>query len=173
MLGLPSGNRGLMSFLMHSAPPVSYHVGRSALHGVILLLLWLCALVLMLAWYGVSGDLAWPLWLDVGVLAGTGAAAWWSWVKMPEGRVGWTGQSWTWSPVDGRSMEGRMQVRLDWQRGMLLRFEGATHASHWVWVERQSQPSRWLGLRRAVYSPARMSTSLPKGALPPDTASQP
>ncbi|WP_147911707.1 hypothetical protein [Ottowia flava] len=48
---------------------------------------------------------------------------------------------------------GRMDVRLDLQRSLLLRWraQGARRAQ-WLWVERAADPTRWHLLRCALYS---------------------
>lgn len=48
------------------------------------------------------------------------------------------------------------EVRLDWQHGMLLEIKGRDGAGIWAIAARSGAPLKWLDLRRAVYSRARL-----------------
>jgi hypothetical protein len=138
---------------MHSAPAVTYPAGRA--HGArwLLLAIWLVgAISAALAVAGHDGvaarDGAWlaNVWL-------AGAVAW-RWGGHREvGQVRFDGQYWSWS---GRAMLGaaRAHVGLDLQSLMLVRLTEPERPRQWLWLERRSDPLRWVDLRRAVYSRA-------------------
>jgi hypothetical protein len=113
------------------------------------------------AWRGSSIDPR--VWLAV--LAG--ALLWLAWAlrlwwNMPTGQLRWDAQApgvqglevgaWFWiggvstvpQPVAG------LAPSLDLQRLILLRLRAAPGAPRWVWVQRSSDPARWLDLRRAL-----------------------
>jgi len=135
---------------MHSAPSVTYPVGRSPFAGLLLLAIWLAAAAAIGFWW--AGTAGWrPLaaalaWLASGVWA---AAQWW---RSATGNVAWDGESWNWTATQGAD-SGRLEVSLDLQRSMLVRWAGKGDAQ-WFWLERARRAERWDDLRRAVYSRA-------------------
>jgi toxin CptA len=136
---------------MHSAPSVTYPVGRSRFAAALLLLLWLLGGGAIAFWgnetHASGGRLAiaTAVWIAAGVFAGI---HWW---RSPTGTVVWDGESWNWSGWGADT--GALQVNLDLQRFMLIRCAGSREA-YWFWLERASRPERWDDLRRAVYSRA-------------------
>jgi toxin CptA len=148
---------------MHSAPSVTYPVGRSPFAGVLLLVIWLAAAAAIAFWWNhASGwrlGAAALLWLASGLLA---ARHWW---RSPAGAVAWDGDSWNWAGGDGPD-NGMLEVSLDLQRSMLVRWAGEG-ASRWFWLQRASRTERWDDLRRAVYS--RAAASAPQDAKRPLT----
>jgi hypothetical protein len=70
------------------------------------------------------------------------------------------GQAWTLGQT-AKSFSGPLalsvppEVLLDLQAHLWLRVVPIGHACQWLWLERSSQPERWMDLRRAVYSRAR------------------
>lgn len=148
---------------MHSAPSVSYPVGRSRLAATVLLLLWLLGGVVTALWWFQAPSQAWWLegrWLAV---AAVGAVAAWSWWQGPSGILAWDGETWTWSG-DRPDHTGMLEVSLDLQHWLLLRWT-CGNASRWLWLERAGRAESWDDLRRAVYSRARIE-ALPE-ARPP------
>ena len=135
---------------MHSAPSVTYPVGRSPFAGALLLIIWLAAAAALGVWWAEASGwrlaAAALLWLATGVWAAT---RWWC---SPTGTVAWDGERWNWSAGRG-SDSGMLEVSLDLQRSMLVRSAGQG-APHWFWLERASRAERWDDLRRAVYSRA-------------------
>lgn len=161
---------------MRNAPSVSYPVGRSflrtLLHGLVLASVWLvCG-----AWglFARSDDLGrWTVGLAC-LLATAGLL--WAGLRPARGRVRWDGQHWFWSdarPAAAEDLRGRVSVRLDWQRGMLLEFrpvagvepnpsdEPSAHrqsvwpgSARWFWVEQDQAPMYWNALRRAAWADA-------------------
>lgn len=137
---------------MHSAPAVSYPVGRSYFQACLLTTLALLTALVMVVWVFQSAlpDLrhvaAALLWLLT--------AAWstWQWLQTPSGSLAWDGRCWTWS--DARSTQAvQLAVVLDMQSCLLLRLHVlADQCTVWVWPERRSAWVRWQALRRAVFS---------------------
>ena len=135
---------------MHSAPSVSYPVGRSRFALLLVVLAWLA---------GAAGIVAWRLQVPAsllhslavaGVAVAGGAIAWRGWARSPTGMLSWDGTAWTWSAPAGAE-PGSVQAVLDIQRVMLLRWQ-AGRTTRWLWLERAMQPPSWDDLRRAVYS---------------------
>ncbi|HWI77834.1 MAG TPA: hypothetical protein VNS31_01465 [Ramlibacter sp.] len=135
---------------MHSAPSVTYPVGRSPVAGALLLAIWLAAAAAIGFWW--SGASGWRpiaaalLWLASGMWA---ARQWW---RSPGGAVAWDGEVWNWTAGEAAD-SGMLEVSLDLQRSMLVRCAG-NGPSKWFWLERASRAQQWDDLRRAVYSRA-------------------
>ena len=148
---------------MHSAPSVTYPVGRSRFAAALLLLLWLAAAAALGLWWAGSPAPGWRLgaaallWLATGLWA---ALHWW---RSPAGLVAWDGENWNWTVGQGAD-PGMLEVSLDLQRSILVRWAGR-RASHWFWLERASRAERWDDLRRAVYS--RATPGAPQHAQAP------
>jgi hypothetical protein len=150
---------------MHSAPAVTYPVGRSPLAGALLLLIWLAAAGAIGMWWAEASGwrvaAAALLWLGSGLWAGR---QWW---RSSTGALTWDGEGWIWATSEGGE-SGRLEVSLDFQRCMLLRWAGKG-ARRWFWLERASRTQRWDDLRRAVYSraaPEATADSQRAGAKP-------
>jgi len=147
---------------MHSAPSVTYPVGRSRFAGAILLGIWLLAAGAAALWWARAPE-GWRLGALAAGLAASGGLAARSWLNAPRGTLGWDGEAWTWSrQLDDRANE--VFVGLDLQAWLLLRWT-AGGTSHWLWLDRASRTDRWDDLRRAVYSRARPQA--PQQARPP------
>jgi hypothetical protein len=135
---------------MHSAPSVTYPMGRSPFAGALLLVIWLAAAAAIGFWWPQASGwrlaMAALLWLSTGMWA---AVQWW---RSPTGAVVWDGETWSWS-AGQTSDSGALEVSLDFPRSMLVRSAGK-RASRWFWLERASRVERWDDLRRAVYSRA-------------------
>ena len=147
---------------MHSAPSVSYPVGRSRFAGAMLLFAWLMGAMSILAWWAQAQSLAWRMIGAVTVVLLTGIAAAMSWWRMPGGELVWDGESWSGSALRG-SQADRLQVILDLQLWMWVRCSAGS-ASRWLWVEQSQKRERWIDLRRAVYSRARPQALLQPAA---------
>jgi len=148
---------------MHSAPSVTYPVGRSRFAGALLALAWLLGAAAAGLWWLQSPSPGWRLGALGFVLAAAGAFAAWGWWHGAQGTLAWDGQSWSWSG-DPDGHDSVLEVGLDLQRWLLLRWKSG-NASHWLWLERTGRLERWDDLRRAVYSRARLD-ALPD-ARPP------
>lgn len=152
---------------MHSAPSVSYPVGRSV---------FLAALLVATATSGLL-----PVMVGLFYLSGAGASAaallwggciagsWWAWKRQVLGRLSWRAGGGrasgadapavgTWSWISDAYRNGvalrRVERVYDLQGAMLLRLHNADGARTWVWVERRGDPARWLDLRRALMAHA-------------------
>jgi toxin CptA len=169
---------------MHNAPSVTYPVGRSALYGWILGGVWLLGLVVFCGWCHVVAHVSWRQGVMLVSLLVTGGIALHAWCNPMTGVLRWTGVSWVWSEVSDCTTEGQVSVVVDWQRGLLLYFQpapqptagAATNAARrgwWCWLVRSAQPSQWQDLRRAVYSPARMTSNPAPDALHTAMPNQP
>ena len=148
---------------MHGAPSVSYPVGRSALVGVLLLAVWSLGLVacIAFAWQGASVSR-----LAAAAVACLASGAWvgaWWW-RQPAGLLAWDTATWSWSEGDPDVRTGALEVVLDLQSLLLLRWSSPGRA-RWLWAERARLPARWDALRRAVYS--RANPEAPPRAEPP------
>jgi hypothetical protein len=137
---------------MHSAPSVTYPVGRSSfLGGLLVLIWWAGAGAVGFAWL-VAGLGGWRAALACAVLLFSAAAAMHLWHALAAGTLRWDGHAW-YGPgsADGPRP---VYVHLDLQRHLLVRLPGVSGRSQWLWLASSSDPSRWQDLRRAVYSPA-------------------
>lgn len=158
---------------MHSAPAVSYPVGRSRDADRLLFGLWAlgaaCAGGAMLELDDILGGRAALLALSV---LCAGAAALWLDRGASSGALRFDGRHWSLDGAPSSSASpafaaARAEVGLDLQFLMLLRLVEPGRPRRWLWLERRGNPSRWQDLRRAVYS--RAPTSSPVGA-PADAA---
>ena len=150
-----------MTLLSRRAPSVQYPLRRSRVLGALLLAFLLTGAGVVTAWVSsgardvvLSAAVAFGLWL----LAAAGAAHfWWS---QPRGVLQFDAQAWTLGPT-AKSFSGPLalsvppEVLLDLQAHLWVRIVPSGHSSQWLWLERSSQPERWMDLRRAVYSRAR------------------
>ena len=150
-----------MTLLSRRAPSVQYPLRRSRVLGALLLALLFTGAGVVAAWVSsgardvvLSAAVALGLWL----LAAAGAAHfWWS---QPRGVLQFDGQAWTLGQT-AKSFSGPLalsvppEVLLDLQAHLWVRIVPIGHSSQWLWLERSSQPERWMDLRRAVYSRAR------------------
>ncbi len=154
----------------HNAPSVVYPVQRSSTLGSWLLAVWGLGLCILALWTLSSTAWGWRASVAAVVAAGTGLAALMSWRASRCGQLAWDGQSWHWDSLTRlcSSEQSKLSVVVDAQFALLLLFEAVSGTRHWLWVERKSQPERWMDLRRAVYSahrvvkpPAASSGSMP------------
>jgi toxin CptA len=152
---------------MHDAPSVSYPVGRSRWAGALAASLWLCGLAGALLWSAQPQVAFWRLALVWTAVAVAGVVALRTWWRTPRGVLAWDGSGWTWTPDGGHGVPGELQVALDAQRLVLVRFRAAG-AHGWFWLDRGGG-ERWDELRRAVYSragPAAQPDAEPPAAKP-------
>lgn len=136
---------------MHSAPAVTYPVGRCHIQTGLTLALWGLGAVVSVLWIRDAGRIGWPQGLAVlfGLLSA--ALALRSLLKAPEGTLRWDGQQWGWQT--GRdSLGGTVRPTLDLQHWVLLEFRPQAGRPIWLWVARTNEPTRWDALRRALWS---------------------
>ena len=143
---------------MHSAPSVSYPVGRSAFAGALSALLWLLGAGAILAWALKSGPATGRLVAASLVCAAAGLASGRLWWRTRAGVVSWDGEGWSCSTA-ALGGPARAIVVLDLQGRMLVRLAAAR--SCWVWLERHQSPERWDDVRRAAHSRAAADRLLP------------
>jgi hypothetical protein len=148
---------------MHSAPSVSYPVGRSAFAGGVSAALALLGLLVAAGWTMQSG-FGWRQGAAfVAVLACAGLA-WHGWLRSPQGVLRWDGFAWSWEG-GAEVVPGRPELALDLQSRLLLHWRPDSGGAQWLWIARDAAPSHWDALRRAVYS--RASTHVPAAGKPP------
>ena len=134
---------------MHSAPSVSYPVGRSRFSLAFIAITWLLGAAGLMAWGLQAAPTPSQVLVAVAAVLLPGAVAMRGWMHSAQGVLDWNGEGWTWSGTE----PGTPQAVLDLQRAMLLRWS-AGRRTRWVWLERSAKPSHWDDLRRAVYSRA-------------------
>jgi hypothetical protein len=137
---------------MHSAPSVSYPVGRSRFLACVLAVLWLTGAALTaLSW--LRGPLVgWNVAISCAAVLSAGLMTGQFWRRMPCGELRWDGRGW--QGPGGSSVPRSIRVHLDLQRHLLVSLHGPASAGRWLWLSASSQPDRWNDLRRAVYSRA-------------------
>ncbi|ABM31780.1 hypothetical protein QRO11_17885 [Paracidovorax citrulli] len=128
-----------------------------------------------------AGFAAWAAW----AVSGSGPSAWtvacglglWGWVSL----LGWRAATrWTsgvlawdgllWSLDRGRASSplcGRLEVALDLQRFLLVRFVGQDGRHAWLGLEPGRHAAGWAALRRAVYSRPRREPAAQGPTMPP------
>jgi hypothetical protein len=135
---------------MHSAPAVSYPVGRSRFHGLLVAMIAAVGAIFLMLWVFRAGALqtrhlvAVMLWST-----GLGLAAW-HWLRTPTGSLAWDGQGWLWTSQT-ESCAVVPEVTLDTQGSLLLCLHKQHGNSLWTWPQRQTLPQRWLPFRRALF----------------------
>jgi toxin CptA len=138
---------------MHSAPSVTYPVGRSSFAAAVLWVIWLLAAAVTALWWAQARTPGWRVAMAWLLLLATGLGAGAAWRRSAAGTLHWDGEGWSW-PTAGGARAQALEVALDLQRWMLVRWNGGRGA-HWLWLERSRCAERWDDLRRAVYSRAR------------------
>ncbi len=154
---------------MHSAPSVSYPMGRSRFHGALVLLMALLVALTLLTWLLQVDELGARHLAAVLVWLACTAVAVLNWLKAPLGVLTWDGVAWIWTDGD-KALPVQPEVTLDLQVVMLVRLgTGALRRGIWVWPERQVAPVRWLPLRRAVFG-QQPAKAMPQSTTPTVTA---
>ena len=146
----------------HNAPSVVYPVQRSLTLGSWLLAVWGLGLCILALWTLSSTAWGWRASVAAVAAAGTALAALMSWRASRCGQLAWDGQRWHWDSLTklSSSEQSQLSVIVDVQFALLLSFEAISGTRCWLWVERESQPERWMDLRRAVYSAHRTAIPL-------------
>ena len=150
-----------MTELSRRAPAVQYPLGRSRLLGVVLGTLLVAGAGLLVAWVwqGVqSPSQGWAATAGAGVWLAAASGALHFWWRQFSGKLCWDGQTWVLEGDQrGRTawvLDGPPVVHLDLQAHLWVRASLPGRRCIWLWLERSSQPQRWMDLRRAVYSRA-------------------
>ncbi|MGJ7610533.1 MULTISPECIES: hypothetical protein [unclassified Variovorax] len=145
---------------MHSAPSVTYPVGRSRGATRILLVLWALGASCAGASCYLIDSGGWRQLLLVFSVVFSGVAAGFGLRRDGAGVLHFDGLHW--SLTGAHASRGvhaaRVLVALDFQSLMLLRLSEPARARRWVWVEQRAMPERWRDVRRAVYSRAPSTT---------------
>lgn len=138
---------------MHSAPAVSYPVGRSRFPGWLIACVGLSGLVVGLLWIDRVRPFSWRQGLFMVALMIAWAAAGVAWWRTRPGLLHWSGEKWRWTAFEV-SVHGHSRVMLDFQDCLLVRFQTEEGRQIWLWPERRTEPAFWLGLRRGLVSAA-------------------
>ena len=153
---------------MHHAPAVSYPVGRSQFHVLILSILSVLGIGAAVAWIVQAQSPDWRQGLMLSGAALTGLGVFWHCRKAPTGQLSWEGGSWAWGE-SSKTDPVQPVVVVDLQTAMLLRLQGAPGTKNmWIWVQRDASPPRWLALRRAVYQHPRVDPDPLRDARRPE-----
>ncbi|RYG33946.1 MAG: hypothetical protein EON93_08820 [Burkholderiales bacterium] len=134
---------------MHSAPSVSYPVGRCRFEALVLLGMGGLAGAVVSLWSFMS-PLNWRHSAAWFVLGACLVLAWVNWRRSISGVLRWEGGAWSWTSGAAASAH-ELHVVLDLHSVLLVR---SSPQSRWFWLEARRAPSRWTDLRRAVYSRA-------------------
>ena len=145
---------------MHNAPSVSYPVGRCAFQRQLYACCTVLSSAVLLAW-ALNQNVSWA-WSVAVVATMLGACLGWR-VLHQVATLTWDGQVWCLhdqSPASEDAL-GRVQVALDLQHALLLRWQPASDTLHakpvWLWLGAEASSARWLDLRRAVYQRAELN----------------
>ncbi|MBS0430360.1 MAG: hypothetical protein JSR41_23990 [Proteobacteria bacterium] len=150
---------------MHSAPSVSYPVGRSRVGHAILWVIWAAGACCACAWryQNDSNGARWAVVLGAFVVASLAL----TWALRPQSArvLRWDGAFWSLSGARPMGM-AEAAVALDLQCTLLLRLQEAGRATQWLWADRSAAPERWNAMRRAVYcrAPSPQDAGLPNAA---------
>lgn len=134
---------------MHSAPSVSFPLGRSRFGLAIVLLLIMSGAAAQTAWMLQSQSLGFVHMLGCLIWSIGATLALRYWVNTQSGELAWTGANWIWT-AQHASGEVSAKLVFDFQSILLLRLIFPEGASYWFWVQQNAAPARWLDLRRAL-----------------------
>ena len=136
---------------MHNAPAVTYPVGRSFFHGVMVIALGLLGGLTLLLWLTTPIATGWRQWFFTAVLLVAVLCAGDAWRRSPRGTLRWSGYVWEWTS-SGTKQVGNLVVHLDFQSWMVVSVRPDRGAPMWLWPERRSDASHWDALRRAAFA---------------------
>ena len=136
---------------MHSAPAVTYPVGRSHFQGWLLSFSGLFGILIGLLWCDQTDLAGGRQWLFFLILSGAFVISVHGWCRSPQGRLRWDGQAWHWT-CGQASSGGDVAVHLDLQLFLLLSLRTEAGVQLWLWPERGDDVARWNALRRAVFA---------------------
>lgn len=148
---------------MHSAPAVSYPVGRSHFQGGLLLCTGLTGMLAGGLWCAVPEPLGWRHGVYALTLLTAGVVAAHAWRQAPQGVLRWDGQFWHWR-TEAAAVSGVIDVHLDFQFCLLLSLRTDAGDRQFLWPERRSEPTFWHALRCALFSPRHAALSAPAEA---------
>ena len=136
---------------MHSAPAVTYPVGRSRFHAALLIGIAVTTLLVGLSWHHLGDPENWRQGCFAATAIGSGLLAFQAWRRTPSGNLHWDGQAWSWT-AGATLVSGTVGVHLDLQFCVVLRLRAGDGTRVWLWPERRSDPAHWNALRRAVFA---------------------
>ena len=137
------------------APPaVDYPLSHARMLRMLARLAWGTAAAIDGYWLVAAPAGDWRPWVATAVTACAGALAWRAGPMTQSGNLAWDGTAWFWE-CSGSRLPGYVQVHLDLQSGLLVRFVTDAGSAHWAWLDRAARPGQWLALRRAVHGTVR------------------
>ena len=136
---------------MHNAPAVTYPVGRSLFHGVLVFAAAGMGCLTALLWLAIPVAHGWRQWLLVGVLVVVVLSAGHAWRRSPDGVLSWDGYNWEWTS-SGTVQAGQLVVHVDLQSWMIVSLRSGRGKTVWLWPERRSDALHWVALRRAAFA---------------------
>ena len=147
-----------------SAPATRFPVANSRLQAYFLSSIWVCSALVGLFWSLTASISFWRLWAAIVVIFVAAGAAIWGLKRACKGSLRWDRHAWSLTLAksdseDQQSLVGTLTVHLDFQRVLLVRFQGDNGSRRWLWLDRGFDPRAWLAMRRAVYSPNPNSES--------------
>jgi len=145
---------------MHSAPSVTYPVGRSRGAARVLIGIWALGAICAGASCYLFDSVGWRQALLVLSVLFAGAAAGMGLRRDGPAMLHFDGLHWSLTgagTAETRNpsrpmLAARVLVALDLQSLLLVRLSERGRPHRWIWLERQAMPGRWRDLRRAVYS---------------------
>lgn len=135
---------------MHSAPSVSYPVGRSRFQAALLIVVALAMLAVSLFWWA-AAPWDWRMSLMLVLLCLALLFAWQAWRYTQQGTLAWNGVSWRFTGSQS-SVVGAVSVPIDLQSTVLLKVTPQDGPQLWLWAERRRLEPLWIPLRLAVFS---------------------
>ncbi|GER18232.1 hypothetical protein [Variovorax boronicumulans] len=148
---------------MHSAPSVTYPVGRTRGATRILLALWTLGVCCAGAACYLFDSNGWRQLLLLLSVVFSGVAAGFGLRRDGVATLHFDGSHWSLTGADPTRgvLAARAVVALDFQSLLLVRLAEPGRAARWVWLEQRAMPERWRDVRRAVY--ARPPVAEPAG----------
>jgi hypothetical protein len=131
---------------VHAAPPVRVSLGRSRGWIVVVASCAGFAAANLAAWLLLRAEDA----VGLAAVAGVAAAALTVWCLRrlhAPGELNWSGAEWQW-----QGLAGNVQVALDLDAWMLLRFDPLHGNRRWIAASRASASGPWPALRAALYA---------------------
>jgi hypothetical protein len=132
---------------VHTAPPVRVSLGRSAGWIVLVSLGVGIAAANFTAWVLLRNDQSAAMAAVLG-LAASALMAWRLRRHQPTSDLNWNGAEWQW-----QGLSGQVQVALDFDGWMLLRFDPVDGRRRWIAASRRTAVGPWPALRAALHAP--------------------
>ena len=149
-----------MTRVLRRPPPVAYVLRRSAALAAVLASLLLVGFGALALWSVQGTGLSyWPMFVGWALWGLAVAMALQCWRSQFCGVLRWDGLHWQLDTLQPhgvpRALSRAPDVLVDVQTHLWVCGTPEGHGRIWLWLERSSQPERWMDLRRAVYSRAR------------------